>query len=213
MTNICLVNDVAISDADMATMVIALQGFCDQVTKAWKQPSVKVTTTPTPGAWLIHLTEKKRVVGALGYHTVEGGIPAAYVSLKAVSGKLWGKFYKAMVVKGKVIHEAIYSQGLVTVIAHEVAEMLCDPAIATLSAKDALGRNWLVEVCDHCSGVFSLVTVNSNLCVLPDVTVPSFYDLKGKGPYTLCNSVTAPFTMTPKGYGYWKDASGKLIKI
>jgi len=25
--------------------------------------------------------------------------------------------------------------------------------------------------------------------------------------------VTAPFTMTPKGYGYYKDASGKLIKL
>jgi hypothetical protein len=194
-------------------MVIILQGFCDQVTKAWKQPSVKVTTTPTPGAWLIHLTEKKRQTGALGYHTGEGGIPTAYISFNAVVKKIWGLYYKPFVIKGKVIRQATYSQGIISVIAHEVAEMLCDPAISTLSAKDAQGRNWLVEVCDHCSGVFSLVTVNGKTAILPDVTTPAFYDVKAQGPYTLCNSVTAPFTMTPKGYGYYKTETGQLVKL
>jgi hypothetical protein len=213
MTNICLVNDVNISDADMKTLVKAVQGFCDKVTAAWKQSAVTVTTTTTPGAWLIHLTETKRVTGALGYHTVEGGLPVAYISFKAVVSKLWGKYYKPLVIKGKTIRGATYTAGLVSVICHEVAEMLCDPVIATLSAKDSQGRQWLVEVCDHCYGSNDLVTVDGNVCIIPDVTTPAFYDLKAKGPYTLYNAVTAPFTMTAKGYGYYKDASGKLVKI
>ncbi|CAB4122250.1 hypothetical protein UFOVP27_125 [uncultured Caudovirales phage] len=197
----------------MKTMVKVVQGFCNKVTTAWKQPAVTVTTIPTPGAWLIHLTEIKRSIGALGYHTIEGGIPTAYVSLKAVNGKLWGKYYKPLVIKGKTIRSATYSAGIVSVICHEVAEMLCDPAIATLSSKDSKGRQWLVEVCDHCYGSYDLVTVDGNVCIIPDVTTPAFYDLKAKGPYTLYNAIAAPFTMTAKGYGYYKDASGKLIKL
>ena len=213
MTNICLVNDVSIADADMKTLVKGVQAFCDKVTGAWKQPSVTVTTTPTPGAWLVHLTETKRQLGALGYHTVEAGLPVAYISFKAVVNKLWGKYYKPLIIKGKTIREAVYTPGIITVICHEVAEMLCDPAIKTLSPVDSQGRQWLVEVCDHCYGSNSVETYDGNICIIPDVTTPAFYDLKAKGPYTLLNAVTAPFTMTAKGYGYYKDVTGKLVKI
>ena len=213
MTNIALINDEGISTADMATLVTALQAFCDQVTKAWKQPSVKVSTDATPGSWLIHLTEAKRVTGALGYHTVEAGLPVAYVSLKAVNGKLWGAYYRPLVIKGKVIRAATYSAGLISVICHEVAEMLCDPAIQTVSAKDAQGRQWLVEVCDHCYGSYTTQVINGNTCIIPDVTTPAFYDLNGKAPFTIFNAVNAPFTMTPKGYGYYKSATGALVKL
>lgn len=213
MTTICLVNDVSISTTDMATLVKAVQSYCNLITDAWKQKRVVVTTTPTEGAWLIHLTETKRHTGALGYHTVEAGIPVAYVSFKAVVSKLWGKYFKPLTIKGKVIRQATYSPGIVSVICHEVAEMLCDPVIQTLSPVDSLGRQWLVEVGDHCSGSYALVPVDGNICLIPDATVPAFYNLKAKGPYTLYNAVTAPFTMTAKGYGYYKDASGKLIKL
>jgi hypothetical protein len=213
MTTICLINDVNIAPADMATMVSVLQTFCNQVTTAWKQPSVTVTTTPSPGAWLVHLTEAKRQSGAYGYHTVENGLPVAYCSLKAVSNKLWGLYFKPITLKGKVIRPETYSEGLISVVAHEIAEALCDPAIGTVSAKDSKGRTWLVEVCDHCSGSFSLVTVNGHQCILPDVTTPAFYDVNGKAPFTLNNAVKLPFTMTPKGYGYYKTATGQLVKI
>jgi hypothetical protein len=213
MTNIALINDEGISTADMTTLVTALQAFCDQVTKAWNQPSVKVSTEATPGSWVVHLTEAKRSLGALGYHTVEAGLPVAYVSLKAVNGKLWGKYYKPMVIKGKLIRDAVYSAGLISVICHEVAEMLCDPAIQTVSAKDAQGRQWLVEVCDHCYGSYTTQVINGNLCILPDVTTPAFYDLNGKAPFTIFNAIKAPFTMTPKGYGYYKSATGALVKL
>jgi len=213
MTTLALINDEAISAADMKTLAKALKNFCDRVTTAWNLQPVTVVTTPTPGAWVIHLTEAKRAQGALGYHTVESSLPVAYVSLKAVSSKLWGIFYPARFFKKMQISPAIYLQGLITVICHEVAEMLCDPAISTVSAKDSQERQWLVEVCDHCYGSFATITVDGKVCVLPDVTTPAFYDLHAKGPYTIFDSVKAPFTMTPKGYGYYKNATGALVKI
>jgi len=213
MTTLALINDEAISAADMQTLAKALKNFCDRVTTAWNLPAVTVVTTPTPGAWTIHLTEAKRVTGALGYHTVEAGVPVAYVSLKAVSSKLWGIYYPARFFKKLQISPAIYSQGLITVLCHEVAEMLCDPVINNVSGKDAQGRQWLIEVCDHCYGSYATITVDGKVCVLPDVTTPAFYDLNGKAPYTIFDSVKAPFTMTPKGYGYYKSSTGALVKI
>lgn len=213
MTTLALINDEGISSADMQTLATALKTFCDKVTAAWNLPAVSVVTAPTPGAWVIHLTEAKRMQGALGYHNVESGLPVAYVSLKAVVGKLWGRYYPARFFKKIQISPAIYSEGLISVICHEVAEMLCDPAINTVSAKDSQGRQWLVEVCDHCAGSYSTITVNGNVCVLPDVTTPAFYDVNGKAPFTLFNSVKAPFTMTPKGYGYYKSATGALVRL
>ena len=213
MTTLALINDEAISAADMQTLSKALKNFCDRVTTAWNLQPVTVVTAPTPGAWTIHLTELKRATGALGYHTVEAGVPVAYVSLKAVVSKLWGVYYPARFFKKLQISPAIYTQGLITVLCHEVAEMLCDPAINTVSGKDAQGRQWLVEVCDHCYGSYASITVDGKVCVLPDVTTPAFYDVNGKGPFTIFDSVKAPFTFTPKGYGYYKSATGALVKL
>ena len=71
-----------------------------------------------------------------------------------------------------------------------------------------------MEVGDHCFGSYSLLVVDGKNCVIPDYTLPSFYDVKGVAPFTNLNAVKAPFTMTPKGYGYWIDRkTGKLVKI
>ena len=206
-----LINDCGIDPASFNIVTKAVQDFVPLVTKAWGIPDVTVVSggTPAPTDWLVYATEKNRSTGALGYHTVKAGVPIAYCSFKAVGSKTFGLMHRALVVKGKTIRPATYSDGLVTVICHEIAEMLCDPQIKTLSPVDSLGRTWLVEVCDHVNGVFFM----SGPCVVPDVTTPAFYDLKGKAPYSLQNSTNAPFTMTAKGYGYWKDSKGILNKI
>lgn len=211
MIIIRLINDCGIAATDFETITTAVKYFVPKVAKAWDIPDVIVVNggTPAAGDWLVYATEKNRHLGALGYHTVKAGTPVAYCSLKAVNGKLFGAYHKPLVVKGKTLRPATYSSGLVTVLCHEIAEMLCDPQIATLSAKDTLGRQWIVEVCDHVYG-------SNFMCgpsVLPDVTTPAFYDLKGTAPFSLQNATNAPFTMTPKGYGYYMDATGKLVKI
>ena len=91
--------------------------------------------------------------------------------------------------------------------------MLCDPFIQTVSAVDNQGRKWLVEVCDHVNGNYFILNKNGVDCVLPDVTTPSFYDPKGAAPYDLMNKASAPFTLTDRGYAYYKDDQGNLHQI
>jgi hypothetical protein len=209
-----LINDASIAPKDFDTITQVVQHFVPLVTTAWNIPDVVVVNggTPVAGDWLVYATEKNRRVGAGGYHETKAGVPVAYCSPRA-SGRLFGAYIKALVIKGKQIHGAIYTPGLATVLCHEIAEMLCDPQIATISSVDSKGRNWLVEVCDHCFGSYSTIVINGINCILPDVTTPSFYNTAGTAPYSILGACPAPFTMTPKGYAYYKDEKGMLIKI
>ena len=212
--NIRLINEAGIAETDFTTIVTAVKYFVPLVTKAWAMPASSIIAggTPEKGDWIIYVTERKRSTGATGYHTFENGVPVAYCSPKA-AGRLFGTYSRPLIVKGKTIVPPRYTSGLITTICHELAEMLCDPQIQTLSPIDTHNRHWLVEVCDHCFGSYSVFTVGTIKCILPDVTTPSFYNLQGTAPFSILGAATAPFTMTPKGYGYYKDATGKLIKL
>lgn len=214
MTTIRIINDAQISDTDFDKIVKAIKYFIPKVTSAWGINSVNVETNgvPVTGDWLIYATEAKRKVGASGYHTLLNGNPVAYCSPKA-SGRLFGTYIKALTIKGKLIHKDLYTPGLVSVICHEIAEMLCDPYVQTISAEDSKGRKWLIEVCDHVFGSYETYAVDNTNCVLPDVTTPAFYNLQAPGPYSIFNAAVTPFVMTPKGYAYWMDSTGKLQKI
>lgn len=214
LINIRLIDETGMAKADLDNITNAVQYYSAFVAKAWDLGALTVVSggTALKGEWIIYITERKRKTGAAGYHTFENQTPVAYCSLKA-SGRLYGHYIKPLIIKGKQIHGAFYTSGLVTVICHELAEMLCDPKIETISAQDSLGRTWLVEVCDHVFGSYQNYVVNGNNCILPDATTPNFYKLGAAGPYDLFGAATAPFTMTPKGYAYYKDSTGKLVKI
>ena len=207
-----LINQAGIADNDFHTLVTAVDYFGSLVTKAWGVPALNVTTDK--GDWIIYVTDSNRQLGAAGYHTVVAGKPVAYVSPKSSGAKMFGGYTPSKYLKSikRTLPER-YVSGLVTVICHELAEMICDPLIATYSSKDSLGRNWLIEVGDHAFGGYFNKTFFNQVCVFPDITTPSFYDLKGKAPFSIANLLTAPFKMSPKGYAYYKDANGKLVKI
>ena len=207
-----LVNQAGIADNDFHTLVTAVNYFGNLVTKAWGAPDLTVTTEI--GDWVIYVTDLHRQVGAAGYHTVIAGKPTGYVSPKSSGAKIFGGYTPAKYLKSikKTIAER-YVSGLVTVICHELAEMICDPIIQSYSKPDALGRTWLIEVGDHAFGGYFNKTFFGQICVFPDITTPAFYDLKGKAPFSIANLLSAPFTMSSKGYAYYKDATGKLVKI
>lgn len=209
-----LVNDSNISESNFNKIADAVKYYVPLVTKAWNIPmaTVEVGGVVNDTDWLVYVTEKYRHTGASGYHTLKNGVPVAYCSPKA-AGRLFGTYIKALVVKGKTIHGELYSPGLVSVICHEVAEMLVDPYITTISSEDFKGRKWLIEVCDHVFGSYQVYKSSGTNCVLPDITTPAFYDKNGVGPYSLFNATVAPFIMTKKGYAYWIDANGKLTKV
>jgi len=214
MTTVRIIDETGISESNFNTLVTAVKYFTPLVTKAWSLPNVTFVTggIPATGEWVIYLTERKRVSGATGFHTFENGVPVAYCSPQAAY-RLFGHYSKPLVIKGKQLVAAQYTEGLVTTICHELAEMLCDPKISTVSAVDKNGHTWLVEVCDHVFGAYSNYVVGTTNCILPDVTTPSFYNLNGTAPFSILGSATAPFTMTPKGYGYYRTSTGQLVKL
>ncbi len=207
-----LVNDAKIAENDFHTLVVASEYFANIVAKAWGQSAV--TVSQDAGDWTLYVTDLHRHLGAAGYHTVENGKPVAYVSPKSCGVQVFGQYTPSKYLKSikKTIAER-YVSGLITVICHEIAEVMCDPDIATLSSKDASGRTWLVEVGDHAFGGFFNKTFFGKLCVFPDITTPAFYDLNGKAPFSIANLLTGPFKMSPKGYAYYKDQFGRLVKF
>ena len=205
-----IIDETGINAADTAALIDGLRYFTPLVTQAWGLEAVTVGTDP--GDVTVYITERNRHLGAAGYHTVENGKVVAYIS-KNATPTLWGRYHKALVFKGRQIHGAVWESGLISVICHEIAELLVDPVIKNYSALDIKGRSWLIEVCDHVFGSYSMSTFGNNQCVFPDVTTPNFYKTNSVAPYSIFHGATAPFTMTPKGYGYYRDSTGKLTKI
>ena len=214
MATIRLINDNELNEADFGAVTAAVAHFVPLVTKAWGLPTMAVVGggLVQPGDWVVNITEKNKLSGANGYHEVVNGTPVAYCSLRSI-GRTYGTYLKPLQINGKLIHPAIYSEGLVTVICHEIAEMLCDPQVNTYSKPDAQGRPWLIEVCDHVFGSYSFYSVNGKICVLPDITTPAFYEVNSKGPYSIFGGAIAPFTMSKSGYGFYKDTAGNLHRI
>ena len=210
MTTILITND-SIPSTDFANVVEATKRFLAKFAPAWKM-SVEITLDANAKHdMIVHITEANRHPSATGYHGVSALVPTSWCSPRA-AGRIYGHYAKALMSKGKMIHPESFTPGLVTTVCHEIAEMLVDPVIANYSAVDPQGRHWLIEVADHVFGVFALEVVAGNNCVLPDCTTPAFYDRAGKAPFSIYGGATAPFTMTSKGYGYYKGATG-LVKI
>ena len=226
---VTIVDEIGFSFQDSQTVLKALQFHADLVAKAWNLDPVTFgwhsnkngTDLPDSPDWKVYLTERNRKVGAKGYHTKNAnGTPIAYCSFKMVAGNLYGRFHRALVTaRGKVFGtNKFLSEGLLGVMAHEIAEMLCDEHIDTYSEVDPkLKGSWLVEVADPVSGGFlRFIDPAQPLvdCVLPDVVTPAFYKAKGVAPFSLAHTVTSPFTLAvPHGYAYFKDSLGKLQPV
>jgi hypothetical protein len=202
-----------LNQADYMSICSALGIFTTQVTKAWnlKETGVVPGTKRSADGWNVCIVDKfpNPAVQAYGYHEVLNGQPIAYILAGSFKNAPLGKFRKGISFKGKVISQDRYQQGTALVVFHEVIEMLVDPQIANLSDPDSKGRRWLLEPADHVRGAMYKITARDGRDVIaPDWTLPAFYKLDAKAPYSYLNSVTTPFTLTPTGYGYYKDAQG-----
>jgi len=202
---------------DFNSIASALGIFTSQVTKAWNLEDTAVVTAPTrsTNGWNVCIVDHfPTSTLAYGYHEVLNGQPIAYIRAGSFATVPLGKFRKGISFKNVVISKDRYEQGTATVVFHEVIEMLVDPEINKLSAPDSKGRTWLMEPADHVRGLLYKITAKDGRDVIaPNWTLPSFYDVHGVAPYSYIPSVTTPFTLTPEGYGYYKDVSGNLLKI
>lgn len=206
-----------ISQADLATFASILQGYADLVDKVWGVNAGQVLPSTTRGAgWNVVIVDKfpnpAMQKQALGYHEVVNGQPIAYVRADSYGSRsIFGTYTPAFKLKNIQIHGERFTPGVITVAAHELAEMIIDPQVNTttrLSAPDNQGRTWVLEVCDHTVGYFRGF-IKGVSGVLPDFTTPSFYDDKhGTKPYSYLNVPPAPFTLVKGAYGYYKDTTG-----
>ena len=197
MITICLVNESALTGDEMLTIKLGVEDYVCSLLD-WQFGDIKISLdAPLATDWIVYITTRHRG-GSAGRHTVEHGIPVAYC-LPNTARNRFGTYRAPFVIKGKQLRAEIMRQGTLSVICHEVAEMLGDPLTYTLSAPDSQGRKWLREIVDPVQGVLYMKIINGKNCIFPDVVLPSFYDLKGKAPYTVKNSLTAPFTKSPLG--------------
>lgn len=218
--------------------------------------SVTSSKVADPNAWNIYLDDKKINLHAYGFHNFDEGKPTAYVSprMNRLIAKFLGRHNQNIygVVKehpaiihhspvimenGKVkvpAHDTVirpaaptdYTPGFVSVIAHELSEMVADPhpsvdygkwatIPANFSSKFPLGGTVLIEVGDHTRGHFKGVVDSiirgkkvSTVVCFPDFTLPSFYDPNGVAPYSYCNLPVRPFDFMHGAYAFIRDSTG-----
>lgn len=161
-------------------------------------------------------------------HITVGLIPTCYISPDALLKNIYGTYTPAHwskaiwnLLRTKITRASIqtsqakYRQGIVTILIHELMEMVADAHIDQVSAPDSTNSCWLIEVADHVSGYYSVdILPDKTVCVIPVATLPSYYDLKGKRPFDTINASSTPFdTTSPTFYGYIKTILGAYVAI
>jgi hypothetical protein len=239
-TTILIKNDV-LKPNDFATCVTAAGIELEKWKSHWGIDAVLTTDVTVKADMVANITNTKTKAGALGWHDVEGritatmtgagvngenikaGTPTAYITPSVIHNGTFGYYApevysKPITALGKVIRPAKlrtaarFSEGVVTVLIHELFEMLADANIDKVSMPDALGEQWLVEVCDHTSGELNVIQIGGTYCVVPNATFPSYYDLHGVYPYDLFGIALTPFDTNAKSfYGYSVSPKTKAL--
>jgi hypothetical protein len=208
---------------ELSIIIDSMKEYAPYVTDAWQKEPVEITTNPyDPKVCNFHLTDEKINRHAYGFHTYENQVPQAYISpyMNRIQAKfvarrsqnIFGvvKEHPDFIIRGKLIRKGRPTDltfGFISVVLHELAELLVDPGIN-------LWKPWgdkqvLVENADHVNGFHFFRVIQGVKVVMPDFTLPSFYDPAGKAPYSYCNAPTKPFDfITHKSYAYIKDVTG-----
>jgi hypothetical protein len=217
---ITYVNESSNKTLESASMMSVLNSFAQDVAKGWNLGTVAVVQSNmrNPNGMNVCLVNKfpnqKMTTLAYGYHEMVNGHAIAYARVDAFGKRsLLGKYYPPVKIGPLKFSKPMYLQGVVSVLCHELAEMLIDPNIDGYF-QDGQGRKWLQEVCDHTTGNYVIPDpITKAMAVVPDFTLPSFYNVAGVKPYSHCNVPIKPFTLVSGAYGYYKDDKGNIIKL
>ena len=217
---LALINDAGVSDEVIAVYKTVLEEQIAELKTKWNLPEVDVTTVAEAGAWTAIITTKGRKLGADGYHNVtRAGIPFALI-VPGSETYPYGtyRYGKAAFKIGTKLFPAraeYKRSGVLTVLVHEVIEMLVDPLVKTRTEQtDPQGRKWLIEVCStSVMGGYYMKKIAGKLCILPNFSYPSAYDSQGVAPFDYMGVLKKPWTVTAKSYPYQLTDEGKLVKI
>ena len=151
-----------------AAVTEQLQSFCaDYGLAIWE-----VVTEPTPGAFLMNVSDVSTAPGAEGYHDDAGDLPEGFAFMLGT-----------------------LDDGSVT-ISHECCELVRDQDASGFRLSDS-GIAYADEACD---AVEDRTYKASNGVLLSDYVLPNWYVDGSKGPWDKLNVLTAPFSQTTGGY-------------
>ena len=211
------INEVGISESDLVTLALGVQTHANKVAKAYGLEPVTITTTSIngdgsaiePKTARVFITERRRA-SALAWRDTFNGVPIVYASLRA-SVKLFGVYTKPFVLKGRTISPARMRSGLISVLAHEVSELIVSPYMDNFTAPDSAGKSWRKEICDPVIGAYYFEQVGGVNCVFPDFVLPSFWDVNGKAPFSYLGTAKSPMTWGVGSYGWFRTGISRLL--
>ena len=204
----------------MKTIPAALTKHGEKVTSTYNLEPAVLTTGSVVNGTTILLTERlpKGLVlqpgqrRALAYRVVENGQPIVYASYRS-SGRLFGVYVKPWYLKGILKTKARMRNGYITVLAHELSEMLVAPLLDQFTMPDSAGKSWRKEVCDPVLGAYYFENVNGQDCVFPDFVLPTFWDVNGKAPYSYMGTAKAPMVWAKGSYAWFRSALTRLTRV
>ena len=183
-----------LADTDAARIVEALNLQVPDVITQWGQAyGIRHTLGDNPAgpadvaAPAYFLYDADLADGA-GYHDVDPqGRPYIRVFVNTILSHGGSTFGDDPAVSGCASHEAV--------------EFAIDPE-CRLSHIAPNGDTWAVEVADPVEmSLYRVITSDGTDVSVSDFVYPSFFDCSGKPPYSHTGAVTAPFTLSPGGYG------------
>ena len=187
-------------------------------------PTTTFDTTFNPGDDVLNITNAGRKAGAAGYHILFNGVPTALVFPNQVGG-LWGQYraavHKTVVIGGKIIKlpglrtPERFTPGLITILCHELVEVLCDPDLKQFAPANTRGERWLIEPCDWVEKTYWTRTIDGDVCVFPNAAYwKAFTDESNKqGPYDILGLVPAPFQCVGHPQAWGLDSKGVMTKF
>lgn len=203
----CLVNESNLSAMEMLTHKLGIEDYLPEVL-GWGFGKINISISALqPTDIPIYITNRKGKFRIAGYHDVENGKPVAYVKPGTAYSR-FGYYHPA----SRLLKESMTLKTFGVVI-HELMEILGNPLRNTFSEPDSQGRQWYREITDHVHGNEFMKVINGVKCVFPDCALPNFYKVGATTDLSIRGNLTKPFTLTPKGYGYFKGDNGALTQL
>lgn len=211
-----LVNEVSLTDAQMQTILAGLTKHGAKVASKYGLGTPVLSYgayTPMPTILLTERLPKNFVLPsgakrALAYRVVEDGLPTVYASLRqlGIFGKIFGRYRK-------LATREIMANGYITVLAHELSEMLVAPLLDQFTLPDSAGKSWRKEVCDPVLGAYYAENINGQMCVFPDFVLKPFWDYNGIAPYSYLGSKVGPMIWKVGTYAWFRSAVVRLLRV
>jgi len=207
----CIVSASTPLGFDLATFVAAAQRFVDEyLGPVWGVAAhLKVRRKTRPGCWALVFVDTERKAKDDGWHDLtEDGLPLAKVFLRVLDHEITEKEPRA---RAKAFQDAVTLTA-----AHEIAEMLVDPAL-TLCVQRVRYGVYSLEVADPVEEDGFRV----DGFMMTDFVYPSWYEQFHKRDSTVfdqCRKCRRPFHVLRTGYasilrrGRWTDHAGSRAK-